>query len=79
MGYFTKMQGSESYYQTALCGMGTHLLVSSVSAVLCYMHSQFDTSLATIDAGGLQATSGVGPDAAAVRSNSLLTGALPYY
>lgn len=43
------------------------------------MRSQFDTSLATIDAGGLQATSGVGPAAEAARSNSVLTGALPSY
>ena len=78
-GYFTRVQGSESDNQTALYGMGTHPLVSAVSALLCSMHSQFDTSLATIDAGGLQVTSGVGPDAAAVKSNSLLTGALPYY
>lgn len=41
------------------------------------MHSQFDTSLAAIDAGGLQATSRVGPAAAAVRSDSALAGALP--
>lgn len=40
------------------------------------MHSRFDTSLAAIDAGGLQATSRVGPAAAAVRSNSALSGAL---
>lgn len=50
-----------------------------VSAVLYSMRSQFNTSLATIDAGGLQANSGVGPAAAAVRSNSFLTGVLPSY
>lgn len=37
------------------------------------MHSQFETSFAKIDAGGLQATSGVGPAAAVVGSNSFLT------
>ena len=41
------------------------------------MRSLFDTSLATIEAAGLQVTSGVSPAAAAVRSNSVLTGALP--
>lgn len=55
--------------------------VSSVfiAVVLYSLHSQFNTSLATIDAGGLKATSGVGPAAAAVRHNSVLSGALPSY
>lgn len=53
--------------------------VQYLSAVLYSMRSQVDTSLARIDAGGLQATSGVGPAAAAVRSNSVLSGAIPSY
>ncbi len=89
MGYFTRIQGSESANQTACYGMGVFsslcevwtVSVSSVfiSAVLYSMRSQFNTSLATIDAGGLQATSEVGQAAAAVRSNSVLTGALLSY
>lgn len=50
-----------------------------IQYVQCSMRSQFDTSLAAIDAGGLQATSGVGPAAAAVRSNSALTGTPPVW
>lgn len=66
------------FFSSSLCeAWAVSVSLVFMSAVLYSMHSQFGTSLATIDAGGLQVTSGVGPAAAAVRSNSVLTGALP--
>lgn len=53
------------------------------SRPLQYLYLEFsvrgllDTSLVGIDAGGLQATSGVGPAAAAARPNSVPTGVPP--